>query len=101
MKALISWIIGWWLSYIFMGFFLVNKDYIAFVWPVYELYVSVLHIKPANFGVQISIILFFGLIWAPLPFGIIKRRVELIAIPFGVLFGTWLSGIIWGHAYAT
>jgi len=94
------WFVGWLSTYLFLGAYLVNRGYIAFVWPVYELIVSVFHANPLGSALRAAIAVFIGLIWVPLPLGIIKRKPELIALPPGILFGNWFSGIMWGHAQA-
>lgn len=93
-------LIGWISTYLVMGSFLVERGYIAFVWPVYELAVSVFHANPGGPAVRISIALFIGFIWAPLFVGVVKRKTELMAVPPMFLFATWFSGLIWGHALA-
>ena len=100
LAAIALGILCWIITYILFGFFLVDRGFIAFVWPAYEIAVSIFNAEPSGPAVRISIAVFVGLIWAPLPPGIIKRKFGLIAIPFGVLFGNWLSGVMWGHAYS-
>jgi hypothetical protein len=99
LAAFALWILGWSATYILLGFILVNRGFIAFVWPAYELAVSVFHADPAGPAVRISVAVFVGLIWAPLPLGVVKRRPELIVLPFCILFANWFSGLMWGHVH--
>ena len=91
---------GWISTYLVLGSYLVDRGYIAFVWPAYETAVSICHAEPGGLVVRISIAVFLGLLWAPLPVGVVKKRPELIAIPPCILFGNWFSGLLWGHAHA-
>jgi len=98
--AFTLWILGWIITYVFLGFIAVNHGLIVFVWPVYELVVYVFHAAPSDLATRIAIAVFIGLIWFPLPLGIVKRRIELIILPFCIMYGTWLPGLIWGHVHA-
>ena len=97
LTALALWMLGWSVTYFFLGFILVNRGFIAFVWPAYELAVSVFHTDPSGIAARIAVAVFVGLIWAPLPLGIVRKRTELIVLPFCILFANWFSGLIWGH----
>lgn len=97
LTAFALWVLACSGTYIFLGLILVSRGFIAFVWPAYELVIHVFHADPSGFVVKISIAVFIGLIWIPLPIGIIRRKTELILLPFLILFANWFSGIMWGH----
>lgn len=98
--AVVLWFLCWIVSFALLGLVLVDRGFIAFVWPVHELMASVFHWDPAGPALRISIAVFLGIIWAPLPYGMIKRRLELVAIPFCILFANWFSALLWGHMHA-
>lgn len=97
--AIALWILSWGLTYILLGFILVDRGFIAFVWPAHEIVVSILHADPSAPFARIFVAVFVGIVWVPLPLGIVRRKPEFVVLPFGILFATWFSGLLWGYAH--